>query len=63
MNISEELIREIIAKVLESAVQGNKKEDPGFDKYVDPSGIIGIRTATVKCANAPSTNRAGHSIP
>jgi ethanolamine utilization protein EutQ len=49
MNISEELIREIIAKVLESAVQGNKKEDPGFEKYVDPSGIIGIRTATVKC--------------
>lgn len=49
MNISEELIREIITKVVESAVQGQKQPDCGFEKIVDPSGIIGIKTSTVKC--------------
>ncbi|EET60699.1 ethanolamine utilization protein EutQ [Marvinbryantia formatexigens DSM 14469] len=49
MNISEELIREIITKVLETATQEQKTADCGFEKIVDPSGIIGIKTSTVKC--------------
>lgn len=49
MNISEELIREIITKVLQEAVQGTTQPDPGFEKHIDPSGIIGIKTSTVKC--------------
>ena len=47
MNVSEELIREIVTKVLEeSAGKGSK---PEFEKHIDPSGIIGIKTSTVKC--------------
>ena len=49
MNISEELIREIITKVVEQAAQEQKKPDCGFEKTIDPSGIIGIKTSTVKC--------------
>ncbi len=49
MNMSEELIREIIMKVLETAAQEQKRPDCGFEKIVDPSGVIGIRTSTVKC--------------
>ena len=46
MNVSEALIREIVTKVLEeSAGKGSK---PEFEKHIDPSGIIGIRTSTVK---------------
>lgn len=50
MNISEQMIREIIQKVIEQSVRA-KNEDTscGFEKVVDPSGIIGIRTKTVKC--------------
>lgn len=46
MNVSESLIREIVQKVLEESV---KKAGPGFEKHVDPSGIIGIKTSTVNC--------------
>ena len=46
MNVSEELIREIVSKVLEAA---SGKQDDGFVKEGDPSGIIGIKTSTVKC--------------
>ena len=46
MNVSEALIREIVTKVLEeSAGKGSK---PEFEKHIDPSGIIGIKTSTVK---------------
>ena len=42
MNVSEALIREIVTKVLEeSAGKGSK---PEFEKHIDPSGIIGIKT-------------------
>lgn len=44
MNISEALIREIVEKVLSETAQ---KAGPGFEKQVDPSGIIGIKTSTV----------------
>lgn len=44
MNMSEALIREIVQKVLAEAAAGGSV---GFEKQVDPSGIIGIRTSTV----------------
>lgn len=48
MNVSEELIREIVAKVLQESVSASAPK-PDFEKHVDPSGIIGIKTSTVKC--------------
>ena len=48
MNVSEELIRKVIQKILEeSAKDGADKED--FEKEKDPCGIIKIKTDTVKC--------------
>ena len=48
MNVSEELIREVVKKVLaESAKAEAVKED--FVKEKDPSGILKIKTETVKC--------------
>ena len=48
MNVSEELIRQVIQKVLEESAQaGSAKES--FEKQKDPSGIIKIKTDTVKC--------------
>lgn len=48
MNVSEELIRQVIKKVLEESAQaGSAKES--FEKQNDPSGIIKIKTDTVKC--------------
>ena len=47
MNVSEELIREIVQKVLAEAKQQESGED--FVKEKDPSGIIKIATETVKC--------------
>lgn len=46
MNVSESLIREIVEKVLRESA--NASAAP-FEKHVDPSGIIGIKTETVKC--------------
>lgn len=46
MNISESLIRDIVERVLREAVESEKAL---FEKHVDPSGIIGIKTSTVKC--------------
>lgn len=45
MNISENLIREIIEKILREGVG----ETAYFERQVDPSGIIGIKTSTVEC--------------
>lgn len=47
MNVSEELIREIVLKVLQQA--GSAGSSPAIERQVDPSGIIGIRTASVVC--------------
>ena len=48
MNVSEELIRQVIKKVLEESAQaGSAKES--FEKQKDPRGIIKIKTDTVKC--------------
>lgn len=46
MNISEELIREIVTKVIYETYNGQAKTN--FDKLKDPSGIIRIKTETVK---------------
>ena len=46
MIISESLIRDIVERVLREAVESEKAP---FEKHVDPSGIIGIKTSTVKC--------------
>lgn len=48
MNISEELIREIVTKVLQESVSAPKPKAE-FEKHVDPSGIISIKSSTVKC--------------
>jgi Ethanolamine utilization protein len=45
MNISENLIKEIIEKVLAETLH---KSGDDFVKHIDPSGIIGIKTSTVK---------------
>ena len=48
MNVSEELVRQIVQKILEeSASQNTQKQH--FVKEKDPSGIIKIKTDTVKC--------------
>ncbi len=48
MNISEQLIREIVTKVLQESGSAAKPK-PAFEKHVDPSGIISIKSSTVKC--------------
>lgn len=45
MNVSEELIREIVSKVLQDAVKGPQAD---MERQVDPSGIIGIKGSSVK---------------
>ena len=45
MNVSAALIREIVSKVLQEAAGGAK---PDMERQVDPSGIIGIKTRSVK---------------
>ena len=44
MNVSEQLIREIVTKVLQEA---GGITAPQMERQVDPSGIIGIKTSTV----------------
>jgi ethanolamine utilization protein EutQ len=46
MNISEEIIREIVEKVIRESFGITNADD--FDKVKDPSGIIRIKTETVK---------------
>lgn len=46
MNISEEIIREIVEKVIRESLGIQNKTN--FDKEKDPSGIIRIKTETVK---------------
>ena len=50
MNISEEMIRDIITKVIQESIQKNSGSAPdcGFEKHVDKSGIIGIKGSSVK---------------
>jgi ethanolamine utilization protein EutQ len=46
MNISEELIKEIVEKVMSESLKVHTKAD--FEKQIDPSGILRIKTETVK---------------
>ena len=46
MNKSEQIIRDIVTQVL-SETMG--KKDEGFEKKKDPSGVILIKSDTVKC--------------
>lgn len=46
MNISEELIKEIVEKVMSESLKVHTKAD--FEKQIDPSGILRINTKTVK---------------
>lgn len=48
MNISEELIRQVLEQVLKESTP-SEKADASFEKQKDPSGIIKIKTNTVKC--------------
>lgn len=41
----EDMIRKIIAEKL---VDNNKENAPEFEKHIDPSGILSIKTSTVK---------------
>ncbi|NLH00438.1 MAG: ethanolamine utilization protein EutQ [Clostridiales bacterium] len=44
MNVSEELIRAIVEQV----IRETQNNPCGFQKQIDPSGVIGIKTSTVK---------------
>jgi len=46
MNISEEIIAEIVKKVISETMKDQNKSE--FDKQKDPSGIMRIKTETVK---------------
>ena len=47
MKVSEELVREIVQRILAESANQTTEED--FVKEKDPSGIIKIKTDTVKC--------------
>ena len=47
MNVSEELIRSIVEKVLSETVAASSC-GCGFEKHVDPSGVLSVKTSTVK---------------
>lgn len=48
MNVSEELIREVVKRVLEESAKADSPEED-FVKVKDPSGILKVQTDTVKC--------------
>lgn len=47
MEISEKVLREVIAQVVEETLSRKRGED--FVKEVDKSGILKVKTSTVKC--------------
>ena len=49
MNVSEELVRQIVQKILEESAAQTAAPKEDFVKEKDPSGIIKIKTDTVKC--------------
>lgn len=52
MKVNEELIRSLVEKVLAEADAQKpvevKKKDCGFEKTVDPSGVLGVKGSTVQ---------------
>ena len=49
MNVCEELVRQIVQKILEESAAQTAAPKEDFVKEKDPSGIIKIKTDTVKC--------------
>lgn len=50
MNVSEDLIKDLIVQILDEMKSKNPPAtDIGFDKQVDESGILLVKTSTVKC--------------
>ena len=47
MTVSEELIRSIVEKVLSETAAASSC-GCGFEKHVDPSGVLSVKTSTVK---------------
>ena len=45
MNVSEELIRSIVEKVLSETAAASSC-GCGFEKHVDPSGVLSVKTST-----------------
>ncbi len=51
MKVNEELLRSLVEKVLveaEGATQQKESAGPGFQKQVDPSGVLGVKVSTVE---------------
>ncbi|MDO5115001.1 MAG: cupin domain-containing protein [Synergistaceae bacterium] len=49
LNVSEELLKHIVEGVVREMAAKEAQPLPPFEKIVDPSGIILIKSATVKC--------------
>lgn len=58
MNVSESLLREIVEKVIQETIQHDTV--PDFVKVKDPSGILMIKSDTVKCE--PFENTPGVTL-
>jgi ethanolamine utilization protein EutQ len=46
-NIDSKLLEELVRKIIEEKLSSTKK-DSDFERHVDPSGIMSIKTSTVK---------------
>ena len=47
MEVNNELIYKIVKQVLAEGMPDSKGDD--FEKHIDPTGVITIKTETVKC--------------
>lgn len=46
-NIDSKVLEELVRKIIEEKLS-NSKEDSDFERHVDPSGIMSVKTSTVK---------------
>lgn len=46
-NIDSKVLEELVRKIIEEKLS-NSKEDLDFERHVDPSGIMSVKTSTVK---------------
>ena len=49
INVSEELLRQIVTEVVQGMAAQKESPLPAFEKTVDASGVILVKSATVKC--------------
>jgi len=49
MDMNEELVRQIVKKVLAEMGQETTSCCAEFEKRIAPSGVVGVKTSTVKC--------------